>query len=129
MFLLAAVSLLGLPAARAQSGTPARDFVRPDGTLDLAAAPAGPLDLTGLDVRMGADGALYAGGSFSAAGGVAARNVARWNGTAWTSLGSGLNGSVSALALAPGGLLYAGGSFEVTSESTMSNVAQWNGTA
>ena len=36
---------------------------------------------------------LYVGGSFSTAGGVGAGGVARWNGTAWSSLGpTGTNG-------------------------------------
>jgi trimeric autotransporter adhesin len=28
-------------------------------------------------------GSLYAGGNFTTAGGVAAPNIARWNGSAW----------------------------------------------
>jgi hypothetical protein len=38
--------------------------------------------------------ALYVCGSFDMAGEVAARGIARWNGAAWTSLNSGLNGVV-----------------------------------
>ena len=34
--------------------------------------------------------ALYAGGSFSMAGGVPAEGIAKWNGTSWSALGSGI---------------------------------------
>ena len=35
---------------------------------------------------------IYVGGNFTNIGGVNAQCVARWNGTAWESLGSGLEG-------------------------------------
>jgi hypothetical protein len=47
-------------------------------------------------------GELYAGGSFTTAGGVAATNIAKWNGSSWSALGSGIPGwyvQVSALAM------------------------------
>jgi hypothetical protein len=55
---------------------------------------------------------LYAGGFFTTADGRACNNIAKWDGTNWTGLGSGMNtfGSVSALALS-GNDLYAGGGF------------------
>lgn len=61
--------------------------------------------------------ALYAGGSFTLAGGVAASNIARWDGQSWAALGGGAAGGhlsqgseVIALAAGPTGL-YAGGRF------------------
>ena len=45
---------------------------------------------------------LYAGGGFTTAGGVAANRIAKWNGSAWSALGSGMNGAVYALAVAVG---------------------------
>lgn len=63
----------------------------------------------------GAD--LYAGGRFTRAGGSAANNIAKWNGTSWSALGSGINNDVYALAVS-GGELYAGSS---------STIAKWNG--
>lgn len=70
-------------------------------------------------------GNLYAGGVFTAAGGVAASNVAKWNGTAWSSLGGGLSAisgdsSVSSLAVDSSGNLYAGGSFTAASLTQVS---------
>jgi len=38
----------------------------------------------------GSGPALYAGGNFTIAGGVAANRVAKWNGSSWSSLGSGV---------------------------------------
>jgi hypothetical protein len=37
---------------------------------------------------------LYVGGDFRAAGDIAARNVAKWNGVRWAPLGDGLDGAV-----------------------------------
>jgi trimeric autotransporter adhesin len=60
---------------------------------------------------------LYAAGTFTTAGGNAANNIAKWDGSSWSALGSGMAGgdpywglSISALALS-GSDLYAGGSF------------------
>jgi hypothetical protein len=36
---------------------------------------------------------LYAGGEFTKASGVAANRIAKWNGSSWTALGSGLGGT------------------------------------
>ncbi|MDX2032296.1 MAG: hypothetical protein SF339_16600 [Blastocatellia bacterium] len=94
------------------------------------------------------NGELIVGGTFSLAyndvnASVSANKVVRWNGTAWTALGSGtgtggngVNGTVYSLATGPG-YLYVGGDFEsayngsgggigVVSVST-NNIARWNG--
>jgi hypothetical protein len=39
---------------------------------------------------------LYAGGEFTTAGGSAANNIAQWNGSSWSALGSGMNEHVDA---------------------------------
>ena len=60
------------------------------------------------------NGDLIAGGSFSSVGGVAANNIARWNGWTWAPMGSGMDDNfpaVLALAVLPNGDLIAGGSF------------------
>ena len=41
----------------------------------------------------GSGPALYAGGAFTTAGGVAANHIAKWNGSSWSALGSGMNGA------------------------------------
>ncbi len=79
------------------------------------------------------NGDLYAGGSFNQAGGTAANNVAKWNGTAWNALGTGTaNGVdryVSTLALAANGDIYAGGNFNQAGGIAAGRVAKWNGTS
>lgn len=57
-----------------------------------------------------AAGNLYIGGHFSSVGGVAANNIARWNGHTWSALGSGLNDWVNVVAVR-GDNLYVGGYF------------------
>src|ERR1019366_1654117 len=37
---------------------------------------------------------LYVGGEFTTAGGVTANNIAKWDGNAWSALGSGVNGTI-----------------------------------
>ncbi|MDO7849557.1 hypothetical protein Q5H92_24555 [Hymenobacter sp. M29] len=80
-------------------------------------------------LALAANGDVYAGGTFSQAGGVAANNIAKWNGTAWSGLGAGVNGAVSTLAVAGSGDVYVGGSFTQAGGGAASNVARWNGTA
>jgi hypothetical protein len=53
---------------------------------------------------------LYAGGDFMMAGGNWANHIAKWDGSRWRRLGSGLNSPVRALAVS-GSVLYAGGYF------------------
>lgn len=73
------------------------------------------------------NGDVIAAGNFQTAGGVAAQNIARWDGTAWTPLGSGLNSSASALTIAPNGDLIAGGNFNLAGGNLAAFVARWDG--
>jgi hypothetical protein len=59
------------------------------------------------------NGDVLAGGSFDAAGGVAATNLARWNGSAWSAAGAvvGLGSEVFALAALSTGEIVVGGGF------------------
>jgi hypothetical protein len=79
---------------------------------------------------------LYAGGGFGEAGGVPVSNVARWDGTAWSALGSGVTGAplgwVFDLIVAPdvsgrSSVLYAGGFFHGAGDSDAEHVAKWDG--
>ena len=74
--------------------------------------------------------ALYVGGSFLKAGGASARRLAKWDGTQWTEVGSGLNGTVFALHVANSGgqpALFVGGNFTMAGGQPAPGVARWNG--
>jgi hypothetical protein len=74
---------------------------------------------------------LYAGGSFSTAGDILASRVARWNGSAWTNLGTGVVGTASHLVRAIahiGSDVYFAGTFTNMAGLAASNIARWNGT-
>ena len=69
---------------------------------------------------------MYAAGSFTTAGGVAANRIARWDGTSWSPVGDGLNNTVWALAAGATGL-YAAGSFTASGAVAVNRVALWDG--
>jgi hypothetical protein len=69
---------------------------------------------------------LYAGGYFTTADGSPANYIAKWDGTSWSALGSGMDGGVYALAVL-GNDLYAGGGFTTADGSPATNIAKWNG--
>ena len=76
--------------------------------------------------------ALYAGGLFTTAGGAAANRIAKWNGTNWMALGSGVSFGYfpkvnCLLAYDDGGgpALYAGGDFASAPDSGDSYLAKW----
>jgi hypothetical protein len=72
---------------------------------------------------------LYAGGLFTEAGNVMVNGIARWNGTNWAALGSGVIGNGAVMAIAKmGGVIYAGGTFTNMGGATVKYVAQWDGT-
>ncbi len=71
-------------------------------------------------------GNLYIGGDFTVVGEVSANNIAKWNGSGWTALGSGMNGYVSALAVS-GSDVYAGGYFTTAGGNAANYIAKWNG--
>ncbi len=80
--------------------------------------------------------ALYCGGLFDTAGNVAANQIARFDGTQWSALGSGLiSGGAEVYALAEyddgsgaGKQIVAGGGFEVQNGPYYPGIAKWNGT-
>lgn len=85
------------------------------------------------------NGKLYVGGDFVSMDGVAANNVAQWDGASWSALGEGMGeldwedkfvpqAIVYALAT-DGTTLYAGGDFEIADGATANSVAQWDGNA
>ena len=86
------------------------------------------------------NGALYAAGSFDTAGGQPTSRIAKWDGTSWTTLGTGINGyihygpfdsispQVTAMAVY-NGELYVGGQFTGAGNVVTNDIIKWNGTA
>ncbi len=72
------------------------------------------------------NGDLYAGGSFTNAGGVLVNKIAKWDGNAWSPLGSGINGVVLALA-ASEFELYVAGIFTQAGAVAVNEIARWTG--
>ncbi|TAE59091.1 MAG: T9SS C-terminal target domain-containing protein [Bacteroidetes bacterium] len=72
---------------------------------------------------------IYAGGSFTSAGGNTVNRLAVYNGTTWTAIGGGLNGAVRAIAII-GNNIYVGGDFtNAGGNANADYVAYWDGTA
>jgi hypothetical protein len=71
-------------------------------------------------------GTLVVCGAFDTADTVAASNVARWNGTSWQPIGSGVDNVCKAAAVYNGELVVAG-SFAGAGISPANRVARWNG--
>jgi len=75
------------------------------------------------------NGDLIVGGGFNMAGSVTCHRIARWDGNAWSPLGSGMDWWVQTLLALPNGDLIAGGGF-LTAGGTASNfIARWDGSA
>jgi hypothetical protein len=105
--------------------TPANCIARWDGTqwFPLGSGMAGPNNPPPIVVALTVyNGELIAGGYFTSAGGVPATYVARWNGTSWLALGTGMNGAVWGLGVY-NNLLIAVGQFGGVGQG----VARWNG--
>jgi hypothetical protein len=78
----------------------------------------------------GVGSALYAGGTFTGAGGVPASRIAKWDGSSWSALGSGTSQEVRALTVhddGGGAALFAGGIFFTAGGMTVNRIAKWDG--
>ena len=116
-------------------GLPAGNVARWNGTSWSALGAIGQASnsvgaLTVFDDGFGP--ALYAGGLFGTAGGVAAKNIARWDGTSWGALGAGTTNTVRTLAVYDDGAdgdadLYLGGAFITAGGISSTYIAQWHG--
>lgn len=72
---------------------------------------------------------VYVAGSFQSIGKLAARNVAKWDGSDWHALGSGIEGSSVVAAATIGEDVYFGGFLQFAGRVPVQGVARWNGTA
>jgi hypothetical protein len=121
-----AMSLLTLPAAAQTRGDCQPHWVstfgEAPGTDDIIEAMAVFDD--------GSGEALYVGGEFSRAGGASVNGLAKWDGTQWSDVGGGVNGTVRAIAVfddGSGPALYIGGSFQTAGNETIEALAKWDG--
>ena len=69
---------------------------------------------------------LYVGGRFTQAGGVSAGNIAKWDGTNWSAVGSIENGSVRELQVY-NQKLYVGGFFDAVNGINTGHIASYDG--
>ena len=74
---------------------------------------------------MGTD--IYIGGNFTTLGSEPIAYLARWDGSNWSSAGSGVNGPVYALATDGNFNLYVGGPFNQAGGVSANNIAKWDG--
>ena len=79
------------------------------------------------DMAVDANGQLYIGGSFDSVNGIAARNIAYWDGSSWHALGEGANERVQALAFDSSGELYVVGFFTEAGGLPAFHAAHWDG--
>jgi hypothetical protein len=91
-----------------------------------AGAPVNGVDGWTRTIAVDGAGNVYVGGTFGAAGNTLVNNIAKWDGTTWSSLGTGLNGSVAGIAIS-GTDVYVGGSFTTAGGIAANGVAKWNG--
>jgi hypothetical protein len=92
-------------------------------------------------IAVAPNGDVYVAGYFNYIDAVAARGIARWDGTKWNALGEGLyeldsyegaeprDANVYALAIGADGSVFAGGNFNRAGAGAASSVARWNGSA
>jgi hypothetical protein len=72
------------------------------------------------------NGNIFAGGDFTIAGGDTVNRVARFDGNYWAPYGTGIGGTVHALAYYQGNLI-AGGTFTSAGGQLISYIARWDG--
>ena len=119
---------------RQQMGDPSLPMIKWDGTSGTLLG-AGYTGGSGTALTTFDDGsgiALYLMGDFSQVGGVSASGLAKWDGTAWTFLQTGITpreevGDLTVFDDGSGPALYVGGAFPRAGNSGASYVARWNG--
>lgn len=80
-------------------------------------------------MAVAANGDVYAGGDFTSIGGVSANRIAKWNGSSWSALGTGLNGICYKILPAPDGGIYVCGDFTTAGGSSRNYIAHYDGSS
>jgi hypothetical protein len=80
-------------------------------------------------ITITSNGEVHVGGNFTTAGGVNAKGIARWNGTAWSEVGGGVSGGLQTVySLASrGDEVYVGGLFSSAGNVSARSLAKWDG--
>jgi len=86
--------------------------------------PFGPIDT----VAILPSGDPVVGGAFGIPSIPGIGNIARWDGTQWQPLSTGMNGRVRALTALPNGDLVAGGLYATAGSTQAYDIARWDGT-
>lgn len=79
------------------------------------------------------NGDIIAGGHFDSSNGLPVNNIAKWNGSSWVGLGTGLKrtdgtySEVRAIAFRPNGNILVGGYFDNAGGQVVNGIAEWNG--
>ncbi len=71
---------------------------------------------------------IYAGGSFTTAGGNPVNYIAKWDGSSWSALGSGVNSGVNSI-VSDEANIYAGGWFTTAGGAEANYIAKWDGSS
>lgn len=79
------------------------------------------------DVAVAPNGDIYVTGQFTTIGGVAATNIAKFNGSVWSALGTGLNNDGLHISIDARGNVYVGGNFSTAGGVTAQGIAKWDG--
>ncbi len=121
--------LVAMGAFTSAGGVTANNIARWNGTSwsALGSGLTGTIGGAAAATALLPNGDLVVGGSFRFAGGVTANGIARWNGSAWSSFGTGMSGSVAALAVRSNGDVVAGGSFTAAGGAPAARIARWAG--
>ena len=96
---------------------------------DLGTAVFAPAGVVGgiYSMYVAPNGDLYVTGNFTQIGGVAANYIAKWNGSVWSALGTGLDALCYVITGDINGNIYVGGSFTTAGGIVAQRVARWDG--
>ena len=116
-----------------QFSTPQSFVAMYDDSLGQWSSLGSGLNGTVMSLALDSSGSLYAGGHFTMSGATTVNRLAKWNGQAWSRVGShatniGMDGWVGALAIDSKDNLYAGGEFFSVDGVAAHKVAKWDGT-
>ena len=84
---------------------------------------------TVLSIAIDSNDNVYVGGQFTTAGGVSANRIAKWNGTAWSALGTGLDNFAQVVAIDSNNNVYVGGGFTTAGGVFVLYLEKWNTTS